>query len=180
MTNTNTNTYITLEDLLETNTYKNYTYKFIKDFKLNKEDAKHELMTQLFFVIEKFEGKDEKYYFQKAYQSAYDQYLSDLGKDRIWDSAEKKKVRVESVAYEEQKDKRINTEKADYEDVYNEYDLNEAFDILDEKFTKNQSEFAKDILINGYENALYSSDMEVKKFNQKFKRLLESCKKRVG
>ncbi|MGM0259385.1 hypothetical protein [Enterococcus sp. AZ102] len=169
---------VTFEELIETETFGNYTYKFIKDFKFSKQDASHELMTNLFLVMEKFEGKDEKYYFQKAYQNAYDQYLSGMGKDRYWDSNEKKKVRLENVAYEEQKDKREYVEISEYSDAFDEYDLDEAFEILDSKFTKNQAEFAKEILKDGYEFTMYES--ETRKFNQKFKRLIEQCEKRIA
>lgn len=164
------------EELHSNKTFENYTYKVVKELNMSKEEAESMLLSELFIVFSKNEDKDEKYYFMKAYRNLKDQYLEEIGRSRYWNSDTKQKERIISVEYESEKDKREHCESIEEDDF--DYDLNEAFEILENDYTKNQVEFAKLIIENGAEMAKEILGMETRVFNQKLDRLIKAAEKK--
>lgn len=163
------------EEIHSNKAFENYTYKVVKELNLSKEEAESMLLSELFIVFSKNEDKDEKYYFTKAYRNLKDQYLDEIGRSRYWNSDTKQKERIVCCEYKSEKDKR---EHCEIEEDDFDYDLNEAYEILENDYTKNQMEFAKLILENGAEMAKEILGMETRVFNQKLERLIKTAEKK--
>lgn len=184
-----------IEKMVESNTFNVYTSKIAKSLKMERDSSRCELMSNLWEALDIFSKRNslesgykaiEKYCFQKAYQLTKEQYLTKLGKHRVWiknEDGERVKVwKQNSFAYDPGMDDRGEYDFYPSDDdsfVYDKSNILDskahALDIVDQYYTNSQSVFAKTVLMSGEEIAKEVLDLNDKSFKQRLNRFEKSA-----